>query len=90
LRYLPKSESERRQMLDACGVEEPEDLFGHLPEAVRLKQPLRLPPGPTRSALFGARPGLPATPAVAIACGLVFAIAFAQLWRPQIFIYFNF
>jgi len=56
----------------------------------RLAEPLRLPPGPTRSALFGARPGLPATPAVAIACGLVFAIAFAQLWRPQIFIYFNF
>jgi glycine dehydrogenase subunit 1 len=32
-------------MLDVCGVEEPEDLFAHLPEAVRLKQPLRLPPG---------------------------------------------
>ncbi len=32
-------------MLKACGVESPEDLFAHLPEAVRLKQPLELPPG---------------------------------------------
>src|SRR5580704_10667094 len=32
-------------MLDACGVESPEGLFAHLPEAVRLKQPLNLPPG---------------------------------------------
>jgi glycine dehydrogenase subunit 1 len=45
LRYLPKSDSERREMLQACGVESPEDLFTHLPEAVRLKQPLQLPPG---------------------------------------------
>src|SRR5208283_315251 len=45
LRYLPKSDSERREMLEACGVESPEDLFAHLPEAVRLKRPLQLPPG---------------------------------------------
>jgi glycine dehydrogenase subunit 1 len=45
LRYLPKSDSERREMLKACGVESPEELFAHLPEAVRLKQPLELPPG---------------------------------------------
>ena len=45
MRYLPKSDSERREMLEACGVESPEDLFAHLPEAVRLKRPLRLPPG---------------------------------------------
>jgi len=32
-------------MLEACGVEKPEDLFTHLPEAVRLKRPLQLPPG---------------------------------------------
>jgi glycine cleavage system P protein (glycine dehydrogenase) subunit 1 len=32
-------------MLAACGLESAEDLFAHLPEAVRLKQPLRLPPG---------------------------------------------
>jgi glycine dehydrogenase subunit 1 len=45
LRYLPKSDSERREMLDACGVESPEDLFVHLPEEVRLQRPLQLPPG---------------------------------------------
>ena len=45
MRYLPKSDSERREMLQACGVESPEDLFAHLPETVRLKQPLQLPPG---------------------------------------------
>src|SRR5579862_5532956 len=32
-------------MLDACGVESAEDLFAHLPAAVRLKRPLDLPPG---------------------------------------------
>src|SRR5215469_12916559 len=32
-------------MLDACGVSSPEELFSHLPEAVRLKRPLALAPG---------------------------------------------
>ena len=32
-------------MLDACGVSTPEDLFAHLPEAVRLNRPLNLAPG---------------------------------------------
>jgi glycine dehydrogenase subunit 1 len=45
LRYLPKSESERRAMLDACGVSSPDELFAHLPEAVRLNRPLSLAPG---------------------------------------------
>jgi glycine dehydrogenase subunit 1 len=45
LRYLPKSDSERRQMLDACGVSSPEELFTHLPDAVRLNRPLDLSPG---------------------------------------------
>jgi glycine dehydrogenase subunit 1 len=45
LRYLPKSPSERRQMLEACGVTTPEELFSHLPEAVRLNRPLDLAPG---------------------------------------------
>jgi glycine dehydrogenase subunit 1 len=45
LRYLPKSESERRQILEACGVSTPEELFAHLPEAVRLNRPLSLAPG---------------------------------------------
>jgi glycine dehydrogenase subunit 1 len=45
LRYLPKSDSERRQMLDTCGASSAEDLFTHLPEAVRLNRPLDLAPG---------------------------------------------
>ncbi len=45
MRYLPKSDSERRQMLDACGAASAEDLFAHLPAAVRLRRPLDLAPG---------------------------------------------
>jgi len=45
LRYLPKSDSERREMLAACGLRSAEDLFAHLPDDVRLKQPLALAPG---------------------------------------------
>jgi glycine dehydrogenase subunit 1 len=45
LRYLPKSDDDRREMLNACGVDSAEELFSHLPEAVRLKRPLDLPPG---------------------------------------------
>src|SRR5581483_2227993 len=32
-------------MLEACGVNTPEELFAHLPEAVRLQRPLDLAPG---------------------------------------------
>ena len=45
MRYLPKSDSERREMLAACGLESAEELFAHLPEDVRLSAPLALPPG---------------------------------------------
>jgi glycine dehydrogenase subunit 1 len=45
LRYLPKSESERREMLEACGIPALEDLFGIVPEAARLGQPLNLEKG---------------------------------------------
>ncbi|HWB84831.1 MAG TPA: aminomethyl-transferring glycine dehydrogenase subunit GcvPA [Bryobacteraceae bacterium] len=45
MRYLPKSDFERREMLDACGVQSAEELFSHLPEAVRLNRPLNLAPG---------------------------------------------
>jgi glycine dehydrogenase subunit 1 len=45
LRYLPKSESERREMLDAIGVESAGELFSHLPEAVKLNRPLNLAAG---------------------------------------------
>ena len=45
MRYLPKSESERREMLSACGVAQAEDLFAHLPAGVRLDRPLNMAPG---------------------------------------------
>ncbi|HSW48767.1 MAG TPA: aminomethyl-transferring glycine dehydrogenase subunit GcvPA [Bryobacteraceae bacterium] len=45
MRYLPKSDSERREMLQACGVSSAEELFSHLPEAVRLKRLLAIEPG---------------------------------------------
>ena len=45
MRYLPKSESERREMLEACGANSLEALFSHLPEAVRLRRPLAIEPG---------------------------------------------
>jgi glycine dehydrogenase subunit 1 len=32
-------------MMDACGIDSPEALFDHLPEAVRLRRPLDLPAG---------------------------------------------
>jgi glycine dehydrogenase subunit 1 len=45
LRYLPKSESERREMLDTLGLDSIEDLFSHLPEEARLNRPLNIAPG---------------------------------------------
>ena len=45
MRYLPKSESERRQMLDSIGVNQIEDLFAHLPPELRCRRPLNIPPG---------------------------------------------
>ena len=45
MRYLPKSDSERREMLDTCGVTSADELFAHLPDAVRLNRPLALDPG---------------------------------------------
>ncbi|HTS61623.1 MAG TPA: aminomethyl-transferring glycine dehydrogenase subunit GcvPA [Candidatus Acidoferrales bacterium] len=45
MRYLPKSDSERRAMLDACGAATADELFSHLPETVRLNRPLNLAPG---------------------------------------------
>jgi glycine dehydrogenase subunit 1 len=45
LRYLPKSDIERRDMLSALGAESLESLFAHLPEEVRLNRPLNIPPG---------------------------------------------
>jgi glycine dehydrogenase subunit 1 len=45
LRYLPKSDIERREMLSAIGVSSLEDLFSDLPSEVRLSRPLNIAPG---------------------------------------------
>ncbi len=43
MRYLPKSPSERQEMLAAIGASSIEDLFVSIPAAYRLKRPLKLP-----------------------------------------------
>ena len=45
MRYLPKSESERQEMLEACGVRSGEELFSQIPAAALLNRPLDLAPG---------------------------------------------
>jgi glycine dehydrogenase subunit 1 len=45
LRYLPKSDLERREMLSAIGVDSLENLFSNLPDEVRLNRPLAIDPG---------------------------------------------
>jgi glycine dehydrogenase subunit 1 len=49
MRYLPKSPSEREEMLDAIGARSAADLFGSIPEQFRLREPLRIP-GPLSEA----------------------------------------
>jgi glycine dehydrogenase subunit 1 len=43
MRYLPKSPSERQEMLDAIGVASVDQLFQSIPEKFRLREPLPLP-----------------------------------------------
>lgn len=43
MRYLPKSPTEREEMLAAIGVKSIDELFSSIPEAYRLKEPLELP-----------------------------------------------
>jgi glycine dehydrogenase subunit 1 len=45
LRYLPKSDLERSQMLDTIGASRLEDLYTHLPKDVLLDGPLDIAPG---------------------------------------------
>src|ERR1700735_4252080 len=49
MRYLPKSPSERKEMLEAIGVRSIEELFQSIPEKFRLRAPLTLP-GPLSEA----------------------------------------
>jgi glycine dehydrogenase subunit 1 len=45
MRYLPKSDIERREMLQALGIDTLDHLFTHLPQEVRLNRTLNIPPG---------------------------------------------
>jgi glycine dehydrogenase subunit 1 len=45
VRYLPKSDSERQQMLGEMGIRALEDLYAHLPADARLNRPLAIDPG---------------------------------------------
>src|SRR6202142_2089022 len=49
MRYLPKSPTEREEMLAAIGVKSIDDLFSSIPERYRLREALRLP-GPLSEA----------------------------------------
>ncbi|MGH9575357.1 MAG: aminomethyl-transferring glycine dehydrogenase subunit GcvPA [Candidatus Acidiferrales bacterium] len=49
MRYLPKSPSERQEMLRGAGVETVDELFRSIPDQFRLKKPLPLP-GPLSEA----------------------------------------
>jgi glycine cleavage system P protein (glycine dehydrogenase) subunit 1 len=43
MRYLPKSPTERQQMLEAIGVKSIDELFSRIPERYRLAEALKLP-----------------------------------------------
>ena len=43
MRYLPKSPSERQEMLAAIGAHSIEELFENIPQELRLREPLALP-----------------------------------------------
>lgn len=44
MRYIPHTEADCRQMLNAIGVQSVEDLFADIPRSVRVKGNLRIPP----------------------------------------------
>ncbi|MCK9478385.1 MAG: aminomethyl-transferring glycine dehydrogenase subunit GcvPA [Firmicutes bacterium] len=50
--YISITESEKKQMLDAVGVSEIEELFGGIPEKVTLKAPLAIPHGLPEQKVF--------------------------------------
>src|SRR3990172_7383797 len=77
MRYLPKSERDRKEMLAALGAASIGELFGCIPAASRMSRPLDLPAAlaeaenldllPPRAAPAGGRPPPPAPPRAAAA-----------------------
>ena len=43
MRYLPKSDADRQQMLAAIGAKNIDDLFAPIPAEYRLKRDLKIP-----------------------------------------------
>ena len=43
--YIPGTREEEQAMLEACGLQRMDDLYGDVPASVRLKQPLNIPAG---------------------------------------------
>ena len=53
MRYLPKSDSDRAQMLREIGIGSVDELFAHLPAGVRLAGELKLPRAKSESEIVG-------------------------------------
>jgi glycine dehydrogenase subunit 1 len=53
MRYLPKSDAERRAMLDDIGARSMDDLFHSIPDRYCLREPLRLPGPLSESEIIG-------------------------------------
>src|SRR3954464_7565017 len=52
-RYTSATDADRREMLDAIGVESIDELFSAVPEGIRLGRPLDLPPGTPGQEAYG-------------------------------------
>ncbi len=50
--YVPNTDADRKKMLAAIGVSRFEDLLDAVPDAVRLKEPLKIPPPASELELF--------------------------------------
>src|SRR5512132_1453901 len=51
-RYTSATDADRREMLDAIGVESIDELFAAVPKGVRLGRPLDLPPGKPEAEVY--------------------------------------
>jgi glycine dehydrogenase subunit 1 len=51
-RYTSLTDSDREQMLAACGISSIEELFADIPQAVRLSRPLDLPDGKSETEVY--------------------------------------
>lgn len=60
MNYIPHTAQDQQKMLQAVGLAMPADLFGYLPDAVKLGRPLALPPGLSEHELIRHLEGLAA------------------------------